>query len=234
LSIKKSLKENNITIAVIPAYNEEKNIRKVIEHCKKYVHKIIVIDDGSTDNIRQVIQNMDVITIRKRENRGKTEAIRSGFVRGLKEGADIFILLDADGQHDPAEIPYFSKKIQSGFDLVIGARKFDRSIMPVSRILANSISSYLVSMICGIKIEDSQSGYRALRKEVVEKITLTSKRFQVDTEMIIKAVKCGFKVGFVPIKTIYHYEAKSKVNQIIDPLKFIMLLIKLAFWKCKE
>lgn len=234
MNIKKDLKENNIIIAIIPAYNEEKNIKKVIENCKKYVHKIIVIDDGSTDNTVQVIQNMDVITIRNRENKGKTEAVKIGFVRGLKEGAGIFVLLDADGQHNPAEIPYFLKNIQGGFDLVIGARKFDRNIMPVPRMLANSISSYLVSLICGIKIEDSQSGYRVLRKEVIEKITLTSKRFQVDTEMIIKAARCGFKVGFVQIETIYHYEAKSKVNQIIDPLKFVMLLIKLAFWKCKE
>ena len=233
MSIKKSLKENDNIVAIIPSYNEEKNIKKVIKNCKKYVHKIIVIDDGSTDNTFQVIQNMDVITIRNIENRGKTEAIKRGFKRGVKEGAYIFVLLDADGQHDPAEIPIFLKKIRDGFDLIIGARKFERKKMPLLRILANSISSYLVSQICGIKIRDSQSGYRVLRKEIVEKITLTSNRFQVDTEMLIKAARCGFKIGFVPIETIYHYEAKSKVNQIIDPLKFVILLIKLVFWRCK-
>jgi GT2 family glycosyltransferase len=88
-----------------------------------------------------------------------------------------------------------------------------------------------VSLISGVKIIDSQSGYRAIKREVLERISLTSTGYQSDTEMIVKAVRCGYKIGFVPISTIYHPEARSKVNQIIDPIKFLILLVKLFFWK---
>jgi len=233
LNPKKDLKDKDFIIAIIPAFNEGKNIREVIQKCKDYVHHIIVIDDGSRDNTADIAKNMDVTTIINEQNIGKTDSLIKGFNRGLEENAKIFVLLDADGQHNPQEIPLFLKKIQEGFDLVIGARKFDPEVMPGIRILANSISSYLVSLICGVRIEDSQSGYRAVKREVLEKITLNSKRFQADTEMIIKAAKCGFKISFVPIDTIYHLEAKSKVNQILDPLRFVILLVQLAFWRKK-
>lgn len=220
------------TIAIIPAYNEEKNIGEVIRKCNQYVHQTIVVDDGSRDHTSQVAKSMNVITVTNEINKGKTEALRRGFSRGLEEDGEIFILIDGDGQHNPDEIPLFLEKIREGFDLVIGARKFDKKVMPKIRILANSISSYLVSLISGIRIEDSQSGYRAIKKELIEKITFTSNRYQVDTEMIIKAAKCGYKICSVPIETIYHPMAKSKVHQIIDPLRFIILLLKLTFWKC--
>lgn len=224
-------KEEYFTIAIIPAYNEEKNIGIVIEKCKKYVDKIIVIDDGSTDNTAGIAKKAGVTTIINKENVGKTDSLKKGFNKGLGEGAEIFILLDADGQHDPQEIPLFLNKIKEGHDLVIGARKFQLELMPFIRILANTISSYLVSLISGVRIEDSQSGYRAVKRGIIERIPITSTRYQSDTEMIVKATKCGFKIGFVPISTIYHPEAKSRVNQIMDPVRFIILLVKLIFWK---
>lgn len=224
-------KEEYFTIAIIPAYNEEKNISIVIEKCKKYVDKIMVIDDGSTDNTAVIARESGADTIINKENIGKTDSLKKGFIKGLEEGAEIFMLLDADGQHNPQEIPLFIDKIKEGYDLVIGARKFKPEFMPFIRIFANTTSSYLVSLISGIRIKDSQSGYRAVKREIIERISITSTRYQSDTEMIVKAAKCGFKIGFVPISTIYHPEARSKVNQIIDPIRFIILLIKLIFWK---
>jgi len=227
----KNHRDKQSIIAVIPAYNEEKNIGEVIRKCKQYVHQIIVVDDGSQDNTLQVAKSMKVITIANEKNKGKTDALKRGFARGINEDGQIFILIDGDGQHNPEEIPLFLEKIREGFDLVIGARKFDKKVMPKIRILANSISSYLVSFICGVRVEDSQSGYRAIKRELLEKISLTSNRYQVDTEMIIKSAKSGYKIGFIPIETIYHAQAKSKINQVIDPLKFVFLLLKLTFWK---
>jgi len=224
-------KEEYFTIAIIPAYNEEKNISIVIEKCKKYVDKIMVIDDGSTDNTAAIARESGADTIINKENIGKTDSLKKGFIKGLEEGAEIFMLLDADGQHNPQEIPLFIDKIKEGYDLVIGARKFKPEFMPFIRIFANTTSSYLVSLISGIRIKDSQSGYRAVKREIIERIPIISTRYQSDTEMIVKAAKCGFKIGFVPISTIYHPEARSKVNQIIDPIRFIILLIKLIFWK---
>ncbi len=224
-------KEEYFTIAIIPAYNEEKNISIVIEKCKKYVDKIMVIDDGSSDNTAAIARESGADTIINKENIGKTDSLKRGFKKGLEEGAEIFMLLDADGQHNPQEIPLFIDKIKEGYDLVIGARKFKLEFMPFIRIFANTTSSYLVSLISGIRIKDSQSGYRAVKREIIERISITSTRYQSDTEMIVKAAKCDFKIGFVPISTIYHPEARSKVNQIIDPIRFIILLIKLIFWK---
>ena len=224
-------KEEYFTIAIIPAYNEEKNISIVIEKCIKYVDKIMVIDDGSTDNTAVIARESGADTIINKENIGKTDSLKRGFKKGLEEGAEIFMLLDADGQHNPQEIPLFIDKIKEGYDLVIGARKFKPEFMPFIRIFANTTSSYLVSLISGIRIKDSQSGYRAVKREIIERISITSTRYQSDTEMIVKAAKCGFKIGFVPISTIYHPEARSKINQIIDPIRFIILLIKLIFWK---
>lgn len=230
---KKDIQGNSSIIAIIPAYNEEKNIGRVIQETKKYVSSIIVVDDGSNDNTFQIAKNMNVIAIRNEGNKGKSGALKVGFHKALKEVAEIFIILDADGQHNPEEIPLFLNKIRKGFDLVIGARKFNEAFMPKMRILANFISSYLVSWVCGFRVEDSQSGYRVLRREVLETIELTSNRFQIDTEMIIKSSKYGFKVGFIPIETIYHPEARSRVHQIIDPLKFIYLMVRLTFWRGK-
>lgn len=226
----KMIKRQSI-MAIIPAYNEEKNIGEVIRKCKKYIDQIIVVDDGSRDNTSQIAKEMDVITLVNEKNMGKTDTLRRGFNKGIEKGGKIFLLIDGDGQHNPDEIPLFLEKIQAGFDLVIGARKFDKKIMPIIRIFANTISSYLVSLVCGMRIEDSQSGYRAVRREILEKINLTSNRFQVDTEMIIKAAKYGFRICSVPIDTIYHSEAKSKINQIVDPIKFVLLLFALAFMK---
>ncbi len=231
MSIKNSKKEDYSTIAIIPAYNEEKNIGVVIEKCKRYINNIIVIDDGSIDNTATIAKGAGATVIINKENIGKTGSLKKGFNKGLKEGVAIFVLLDADGQHNPQEIPSFLKKIDEGYDLVIGARKFQPELMPFIRVFANTISSYLVSLISGVKIIDSQSGYRVIKREVLEKITLTSTGFQSDTEIIVKAAKHGFKIGFVPIDTIYHPEARSKVNQIIDPIKFILLLFKLVFYR---
>jgi glycosyltransferase involved in cell wall biosynthesis len=231
LIIKKNEEAQYSTIVIIPANNEEKNIGMVIKKCRKYINNIIVIDDGSIDNTANIAKGTGATVIINKENIGKTGSLQKGFSKGLKESVVIFVLLDADGQHNPQEIPLFLKKIEEGYDLVIGARKFQQELMPFIRIFANTISSYLVSLISGVKIIDSQSGYRAIKREVLERISLTSTGYQSDTEMIVKAAKYGFKIGFVPIDTIYHPEARSKVNQIIDPIRFLILLIKLLFWK---
>ena len=163
-------KEEYFTIAIIPAYNEEKNISIVIEKCKKYVDKIMVIDDGSTDNTAVIARESGADTIINKENIGKTDSLKKGFIKGLEEGAEIFMLLDADGQHNPQEIPLFIDKIKEGYDLVIGSRKFKPEFMPFIRIFANTTSSYLVSLISGIRIKDSQSGYRAVKREIIERV----------------------------------------------------------------
>ncbi len=221
-------------IAVIPAFNEEKNIRDVVENTKKYVDLVVVVNDGSTDFTEKEAKKGGAFVLNTETNLGKADAMKVGFEYALQRGANPIILLDGDGQHDPDEIPKFLEEMKKGFDIVVGARKFDLKLMPKSRIFANSFSSFLSTLACGTKILDSQSGYRLIKRVVIEKIEFTSKRYQMETEMLIKAAKCGFKIGFVEINTIYRVEAKSKINQISDPLKFMGLFIRLLFWRCRE
>lgn len=221
-------------IALIPAYNEEKNVCAVVRKTLPYVDCVLVVDDGSFDKTSEVAAQCGATVIKNRENKGKADAMYRGFEYAVKNGFDVIVVLDADGQHDPDEIPIFIDKINEGFDIVVGARQFDPSVMPKIRIFANAFSSWLTSLVCHSRISDSQSGYRAIKVDVVKKIRFNSKRYQIETEMLIKAAKCGFKITFVPIKTIYRKEAKSKVNQIIDPLKFVFLVLKLSFWRCKS
>jgi glycosyltransferase involved in cell wall biosynthesis len=221
-------------IAIIPAKDEAHNIKDVIVKTKKYVDLVLVIDDGSSDNTKEVAESLGAVVIRNEVNLGKADALKIGFKYAIEHNFDTIALLDADGQHDPDELPKLLKKLNEGYDIVVGARKFSPELMPPLRIFANSTSSFLVSLICGTKILDSQSGYRVLRTEVVKKITFETKRYQLDTEMLIKAARCGFKIGFVEINTIYTERAKSKINQIIDPLKFLWVTLKLAFFRCKR
>ena len=232
MDILKVQKNKKKVIAIIPAYNEAKNITSVITTCQRFVDEVIVIDDGSQDKTANISHKAGAAVLVNEVNRGKAASLNRGIKRGLEEEGSVFIFLDSDGQHDPCEIPLFLEKINLGYDLVIGKRKFDAKTMPIIRVLANFISSSAVSFSCKSKIEDSQSGYRAAKRQLLENISFTSNRFQIDTEMIIKSAKCGYRIGFVPIKTIYHMNAKSKVHQIIDPLKCIFLIIKLSFWKC--
>ncbi|MGB9694743.1 MAG: glycosyltransferase family 2 protein [Caldisericaceae bacterium] len=221
-------------IAIIPAKDEAKNILNVVERTRNYVDQVLVIDDGSQDKTSDLAKSAGALVIRNPQNLGKADSLKIGFEFAIKERADYLLLIDADGQHNPDEIPLFISKMAEGYDIVVGARKFDPKLMPALRIFANTTSSVILSKICGTKILDSQSGYRLLRKEVVERIEFTSKRYQLETEMLVKAARCGFKIGFVEIATIYRAEAKSKINQLIDPIKFLFIALKLSMYKCKK
>ncbi len=220
-------------IAIIPAYNEEKNIKEVVQKTIKYVDLVVVVDDGSTDATSREAKDAGAFVIKNEQNKGKAEAMRLGFKYALQSKADFVVVLDADGQHNPDEIPLFTDEAKKGFDIVVGARKFDRKLMPRIRIFANSFSSFFTTLVAHAKILDSQSGYRIIRRNVLEKIHFTSSRYEIETEMLIKAAKCGFKIGFIPIETIYTARAKSAVNQFIDPVKFLFLVLKLFFWRCR-
>jgi len=220
-------------IAIIPSYNEEKNIRFVVERVKKYVDKVVVIDDGSRDMTSVEAERGGAMVYKNEENLGKADAMKVGFSYAINFGADAILTIDGDGQHNLDDIPKFIEKLNQGFDLVVGARKFATPKMPAIRIFANSFSSFLLTLACKTKILDSQSGYRIIKKELVEKVKFESKRYEMETEMLIKAARCGFKIGFVEIDTIYRVEAKSKINQILDPLRFVLLVLRLSFWRCK-
>lgn len=217
-----TLRKNNIC-AVIPFFNEEDFIVEVIKKTQKYVDLVIAVDDGSNDNSLNLIKkidNVEIIILDK--NYGKGIALRAGFSLAIELDFDIILTLDADLQHDPDFIPVFLDAIKK-CDVVIGNRLSDLKSMPYQRILSNYLTSFLLSLKLKRMIKDSQCGYRAYNKKVLQKISIHCSGFEAESEIIVKAVKEKFNIGFVDIPTIYGNE-KSKMKSFQAIKGFIKIL----------
>ena len=221
-------------ILLLPAYNEEPRIpntirmvKTAIENIKNYSFTILVVDDGSVDNTAPVSEKEGAVVLRHPENMGKGMAHRTAFKYAGEKGYDLIIALDADGQHDPAEIPLFLMASRK-YPLVIGKRNANIRNMPLIRYFTNYITSMVTSLLAGKKVRDSQSGYRLFRREVFTRFKLKTTRFQTESEEIIQAGRMGFPIGEVPIKTIYRDSGrKSYIHPVIDTLRFIKMV-----WDC--
>ena len=210
---------------MIPFYNESTTIKKIIEDTLGYVELVIAVNDGSTDDsVSQIFLDENVIVLSERENRGKGFALRKGFSKAVELGCDAVITLDADLQHDPGSIPALLTGLAS-FDLVLGNRLKDLSEMPFQRVMSNKLCSFLLSKKTGMKIIDSQCGFRAFSLKVLQKVHTRSNGYEAESEIIILAARAGFKIGFVEVPTIYGNE-KSKMN----PVKAVFGFIKVLFY----
>ncbi|GAB4335912.1 MAG: hypothetical protein Kow0037_16510 [Calditrichia bacterium] len=224
--------ENYIGI-IIPAYNPVPEtlaelLDRIIRVCSGMPHQILIVDDGSHSPISlpdKIVSHTSLI--RHQENLGKGEALKSGF-RYFREKTVVnpIFTLDADLQHPPEYIPHFLEQHRRGFSLVIGARNRKPGVMPLHRILSNTITSRMLSMLAGTRILDSQCGYRLIDKRLLGKIHLQETRFHLESEMVVRAAWAGGRIGFVPIPTIYGGE-KSAIKNLPDTLNFISLYIKL-------
>lgn len=219
-----SIEKTNRVCAVIPFYNEERFIKKVVTDTLKYVDKIIAVNDGSTDKSIEHLQSIpgvEIINLKK--NNGKGFALQQGFEEALNRNIEFIITLDGDGQHPPESIPLLLNKIEN-FDIVIGNRLDDLSSMPIHRRLSNKLTSFLLSKKLGTKIYDSQSGFRIYKHEVLRKIKTVFSGFEAESEILVKAVRNGFKVGFINIPTIYGDE-KSKMKSMQAIKGFIKVML---------
>jgi glycosyltransferase involved in cell wall biosynthesis len=191
------------TVAVIPAYNEEGRIGKTLKNAKKFVEKIIVVDDGSGDRTSQVSRKAGAKVIRYDLNRGVGYATRVGLKEALKSKPDAVIFLDADGQLEPKYIPEFIEKVKSGYDYVYGLRDF--SIYPLERKIGNFGLTVLTNMLCPTGIMDTECGYKALTYSAAKKVRLKSNRYEKDIEFAFEAWRNKFKIGYVRIKVpVFH------------------------------
>lgn len=212
------------TAVVVPFFNEEGTIHSIINSTLLYTDFIIAVNDGSTDKSLELIPKTSQIMILNLENNvGKGHAIKVGLEKSIELGFEYSITLDADLQHDPSLIPSFIQAIGS-FDIVIGNRLNDLSKMPLQRILSNHITSFLLSLKTGVKIKDSQSGYRIFRNNVLQDILPSSNGFEAESEMIIKAAKNKLRIGFINIPTIYGNE-KSKIRPVQTIVSFLKVLL---------
>jgi glycosyltransferase involved in cell wall biosynthesis len=215
---------------LICAYNEGKNMRRLIQDISYPREDIIIVDDGSTDNTWEIARDMGTVVLKHNKNLGKGNAHQTGFRYALDHGYDYVITLDGDGQHDPQEIPRFvTAAKQTGNDIIIGLRNRSLREMPLLRWFTNFMTSCVVSFISHERVKDAQSGYRAISARVMKQVHLTTSHFDTESEILIKAARSGCSIGEVPISTIYR-GGESRIRPCIDTFRFVILVIK-SLWR---
>jgi len=217
------LLNKNKICAVIPFFNEIRSLSDVVKKTLNYVDVIILVNDGSTDGSENSVNERRTVLINHKKNFGKGKALKTGFLKSLELKCNVTVTLDADGQHDPKFIPELIEKIPE-YDLVIGNRLADMSSMPLNRRFSNKLTSKLLSLKTGVKILDSQSGYRVYKTGKLMELLPQSNGFEAESEILIKAARNKLNIGFSNISTIYGND-NSKMKSIQAILGFIKVLL---------
>ncbi len=220
-------KKEKITV-VIPAYNEEKNIRELITRSRNHCDDVLVVlSKKSKDRTRSIVKEMGTPFIID-NGRGKGDALRCA-IRHVKEGIIVFI--DADGSHNPDDIPRLTGHItEKGYDMVIGSRmtggsdEFNGTIDEFFRLMFGSIITLLINLRFGSRISDHLNGFRALRSEVAKKIGLRENIATIEQEMGIKFLKKGYKVSEIPCHE--YFGGRSTIHIWRDGPKFLWQLLR--------
>ena len=189
-------------LALIPGFQEGPRIAAVVEATRAYL-PVVVVDDGSTDDTASRAESAGATVLRQVPNAGKGAALRAGFRYALEQGAEAVVTLDADGQHDPAEIPAFLAAFEAARpELIVGRRDFGS--MPPVRRLSNTLGGWVFSAAVGRRVPDNQSGYRLIgRRLMIALLDSTESGFEFEVEMIARCIALGLPMTDVPIRTIY-------------------------------
>src|ERR1039457_1363292 len=219
------------TCALIPAFNEAPYIAKVIAGSRPYVEKVVVIDDGSSDGTAEVARAAGAICLASQPNCGKGSALRTGISFARAQDFTHVITLDGDGQHLPEDIPVMLRVAEeTGADLVIGARSFDRARMPRARYYSNTVGSRLTSALVGQEIRDSQCGFRVFRLDKLCAIELRSLRYEFEMEVLIKMARSGCTIAHAPIRMVYdNGQARSKMKPVRDTVRICLWSMAFRF-----
>jgi glycosyltransferase involved in cell wall biosynthesis len=219
-------------LVLIPAYNAGSTISELIEKTSEFVDKsdILVIDDGSEDQTFALAQKAGAVVLKHETNKGKGEALKTGFKYAQKKNYDVLFTIDADLQHDPSSIRDFLQKANENFSgIIIGTREIDLKKMPLARWLTNNLTSAILSILSGQRVRDSQSGYRLISTQVLKRLKLKAKKYDLESEILVKAGRSGFKIDSVPIRTIYR-GSKSFINPFVDTGRFIRIMWRSIWW----
>lgn len=200
-------------IAGMPAYNEGKYIGTLVLEAKQHVDEVIVIDDGSVDNTSEIAKLAGAVVVRHDENKGYGAAIRSIFAEAKKRDPDVLVIIDADAQHNPHEIPRLISPIRDGFDFVVGSREQQKGNIPLYRRFGQKVLSRSTNILSQEGLSDSESGFRAFSRKAISALELRESGMAVSAETVIEAAEQGLKVTEVPISIEY-----SRDSSTINPL----------------
>jgi len=217
---------------VIPVFNEEATVGNVVTRTKKALEKletsyeILVVDDGSADRSADIAQKLEATVLRK-THQGKGFALRYGF---MKARGELVVTLDADGSHMPEEIPQLLRYIREDrADFVIGSRfcysEDNKTKIPKINRVGNGLFNDLIWYLTGARTSDSQSGFRAIRSSLIKRMKLGSHGYEVESEMLVKALKMGARVAEASISFDQRTVGRSKLDPIKDGMRILYAIV---------
>jgi len=214
---------------VVPALDAAAPLKGVLSGIRAAIPAalIVVVDDGSSDETSSVAGIGADVVIRHEQTRGKGAALKAGVAIALEKGATVVATIDGDGQHDPAMLPMLVAGTRDA-DIVTGCRRRAGTTMPPQRRLSNWMSSRVVSALAGCRIEDSQCGFRAIRREVLERVSARGDRYEYETELLVGAARAGFRVASVAIPTLYAPNGRSHFRSLRDTSRVAFAMLRLA------
>ncbi|HJU83266.1 MAG TPA: glycosyltransferase family 2 protein [Holophagaceae bacterium] len=207
--------------AIIAAHDEQPHIGAVVRGLAPFnLHRVLVVDDGSSDGTGDAARAAGAEVLRlpldpgtglrgpgdPGQGGGKGQSLRAGIAWLAQDDFDYYLFIDGDGQHDPADLQAFLDHLAAhpGTDFLIGSRFLDRAKIPAKRWRTNALGSWTLGRIAGVRWEDSQSGFRLIRKKVVDRLDLKATGFAIEMEMAMKAADWKLRWAHIPIKAIYH------------------------------
>jgi glycosyltransferase involved in cell wall biosynthesis len=220
-----------VILIVIPCFDGATTVGGVVAAARASGHPVVVVDDGSRDDSAAVAERAGATVLRHAANHGKGAALATGFTYAVREGAAAVLTLDADGQHDPAEIPsLIAAHRHTPRAVVVGVRSFAPTDMPLRSRIGNRISTWWISKFAGRPHADTQSGFRVYPRALFERVELVSRRFETETELLLRAARLGLPLVEVPIRTIYGPDRVTHFHGLRDTLRVIKLVLSSPWW----
>ena len=204
-------------IVGLPAYNEERAIAGVVLQAREYADVVIVVNDGSVDNTAKVARLAGAEVVEHDKNRGYGAAIQTILAEAGRRKADILVIIDADAQHDPNEIPLLVEAVKSGSDVVVGSRQSQKAVIPGYRRFGQSILAKFANIAANQNLSDTESGFRAYSKKAIMGMELTQQGMAISAEIISEASHKGLIISEVPISVSYD-DVSSSQNPILHGL----------------
>ena len=218
-------RNNNVSarpsvIIATPAYNEEKYIGGIVLLAKQYADEVIVVDDGSRDRTARIAELAGASVVRHEKNQGYGSTIQSIFAEAKKRNPDVLVILDADSQHNPDEIPSLVSEINNGSDVAIGSRVMQDNVIPLYRRIGQKFLARLTNIASRQRVSDTESGFRAYSRKAIRELELKEKGMAVSSEIVSDAARKELIIAEVPISVTY-----TKDSSTLNPLQHGLSLL---------